>query len=165
MVCNPFVSVKTWDQVWILELAPGTGRFSSLTKCFLWLWWFEDRSVLTTQIQRLSLLPVFSIYMPQNITITEEISKYDTGIRIFWCMIVWQRYDPFLCKHCQPWTDGAWQGLEQGIAGRAMCCPLLGTDCGHTSAAQQQQENRAGGWSPDITDHGKTPKDKIFPKF
>lgn len=79
-------------------------------------------------------------------------------------MVVWQIYDPFLHKN-QPWTDGAWQGLEQGIAGRAMCCPLLGTVCGHTSAAQQQQENPAGGWSPDITDPGKTPREKIFSKF
>lgn len=117
-------------------------------------------------MERLALLCVFSIYVPQNsIRITEEIFKYDTEIRISSWMVVRQRYDLFLCKCCQPWTDGAWQELEEGIAGRAMRCPMLGTVCGHKSAQQHQQENPAGAWSPDITDPGKTPRDKIFPKF
>lgn len=49
----------------------------------------KDRLVLTIQIERLALLRVFSTYVPQNnIRLREELSKYDTGITIFWCMVV-----------------------------------------------------------------------------
>lgn len=120
MVCNPFLSVKTWDQLWVLELALVTGRCSSLANFHLWLWWFEGQVGCFYTNGKISSA---SIYVPQtNIRTTAGIFKYETGIRIFRCMVVW---------HCQPWTDGAWQGLEEGIAGRAMCCPLLGTVCGH----------------------------------
>lgn len=82
---------------------------------------------------------------------------------VHYCMI-----KPLLC---QPWADGTWQGLEKGMAGGALCHPLLGRLCGARSLQHSvSRKNLLGGCNPNLTElSNNTPsyshRDKIFPSF
>lgn len=76
-----------------------------------------------------------------NTIVTAKTLKYQARTRFFWCMIVWLRYDLFLQSLCQAWADGAWQGLEEGLAGWAPSHPLLGSACVATGLQHSASRN------------------------